>query len=78
MEDSLKKSLLTVCGLLEKYKVQYMLIGGTVHPQTNDQIISYFKTASPHNYAEKCEIILDMSKAQFNQYEKQRQEWYMR
>lgn len=29
MEDSLKNSLLTVCNLLEKYKVQYILIGGT-------------------------------------------------
>lgn len=29
MEDSLKSSLLTVCGLLEKYKISYMLVGGT-------------------------------------------------
>jgi hypothetical protein len=28
MEDDLKTSLLTVCKLLEKYDVQYMLIGG--------------------------------------------------
>ena len=29
MEDDLKNSLLTVWNLLEKFKVQYMLIGGT-------------------------------------------------
>lgn len=29
MEDNLKNSLLTVCTLLEKHNVQYMLIGGT-------------------------------------------------
>ena len=29
MEDKLKNSLMTVCRLLEKYDVQYMLIGGT-------------------------------------------------
>ena len=29
MEDSLKNSLLTVCKLLEKYKIRYMLVGGT-------------------------------------------------
>ena len=29
MEGNLKKSLLTVCSLLEKYNVQYMLVGGT-------------------------------------------------
>ena len=29
MEDNLKNSLLNVCKLLEKYKVQYMLAGGT-------------------------------------------------
>ncbi|WP_295790781.1 hypothetical protein [Mucilaginibacter sp.] len=29
MEDKLKNSLLTVCRLLEKYDVQYMLVGGT-------------------------------------------------
>lgn len=29
MEDNLKNPLLTVCNLLEKYSVQYMLIGGT-------------------------------------------------
>ena len=29
MEDILKNSLLTVCRSLEKYKVDYMLIGGT-------------------------------------------------
>jgi hypothetical protein len=29
LEDKLKNSLLTVCGLLEKYDVQYILIGGT-------------------------------------------------
>ena len=28
MEDDLKNSLLTVCSLLEKFKVQYMLVGG--------------------------------------------------
>lgn len=28
MEDSLKNSLLTVCRLLEKYKISYMLVGG--------------------------------------------------
>ena len=29
MEDDLKNSLLTICRLLEKFKVQYMLVGGT-------------------------------------------------
>jgi len=29
MEGNLKNSLLTVCTLLEKYNVKYMLIGGT-------------------------------------------------
>lgn len=29
MEDNLRKSLLTICRLFEKYKVQYILIGGT-------------------------------------------------
>lgn len=29
MEDDLKKSLLTVCNLLGKYNIPYMLIGGT-------------------------------------------------
>lgn len=29
MEDNLKNNLLTVCTLLEKHNVQYMLIGGT-------------------------------------------------
>jgi hypothetical protein len=29
MEDTLKDSLLTICRLLEKYNVKYMLIGGT-------------------------------------------------
>jgi len=29
MDDKLKNSLLTVCRLLEKYKIDYMLIGGT-------------------------------------------------
>lgn len=29
MEENLKNSLLTICGLLEKYNVQYMFIGGT-------------------------------------------------
>lgn len=29
MEDSLKNSLLTVCNLLNKHNIQYMLIGGT-------------------------------------------------
>jgi len=29
MKDDLRESLLKLCSLLEKYKVQYMLIGGT-------------------------------------------------
>jgi hypothetical protein len=29
MEDELKTSLLTVCNLLKKHKVQYILVGGT-------------------------------------------------
>jgi hypothetical protein len=29
MENNLKTSLLTICDLLEKHNVQYMLIGGT-------------------------------------------------
>ncbi|MDR6560024.1 MULTISPECIES: hypothetical protein [unclassified Arcicella] len=29
MEDNLKNSLLTICGLFEKHNVQYMIIGGT-------------------------------------------------
>jgi len=29
MEDNLKSSLLTVCKLLEKYSIPYMLVGGT-------------------------------------------------
>ena len=29
MSDDLRDTLLTVCSLLEKHKVQYMLIGGT-------------------------------------------------
>jgi len=29
MEDNHKNSLLAICKLLEKYNVQYMLIGGT-------------------------------------------------
>lgn len=29
MEDNIKKTLVTVCSLLEKYNVEYMLIGGT-------------------------------------------------
>jgi len=29
MEDDLKNSLLTVCNLLEKYNILYMLVGGT-------------------------------------------------
>jgi hypothetical protein len=29
MEENIKKWLLTVCSLLEKYNVKYLLIGGT-------------------------------------------------
>ena len=29
MDDDVTKSLLTVCKLLEKYNVPYMLVGGT-------------------------------------------------
>lgn len=29
MEDSLKNSLITVCELLEKNKIKYLLVGGT-------------------------------------------------
>lgn len=46
------------------------------HPYTLDTIISYFKSAYPKQYADKCEIMLNMSSDKFKKYEKERQEFY--
>jgi len=38
------------------------------HPSTSYHIIDYFKNKYPANYADKCEIILEMTSEQFKKY----------
>ncbi len=46
------------------------------HPYTKDKIIEYFKNKYPFDYSVKCETILRMSTEKFNEYEKNRQDFY--
>ncbi|MEO6978890.1 MAG: hypothetical protein ABI113_10950 [Mucilaginibacter sp.] len=40
------------------------------HPTTSYLIINYFKKQYPDNYADKCELLLNMSSDQFSEYMK--------
>jgi hypothetical protein len=39
------------------------------HPYTNHRILEYFKKAYPDNYSEKCEIMMDLTKEEFREFE---------
>lgn len=38
------------------------------HPYTKSHIIDYFKKMYPDSYADKCEVMLDMTPEQFKEY----------
>jgi hypothetical protein len=38
------------------------------HPYTSSHIVDYFKKMYPENYADKCEVMLDMTPDQFKEY----------
>jgi hypothetical protein len=38
------------------------------HPNTSSHIVDYFKKMYPDNYADKCEVMLEMTPEQFREY----------
>lgn len=38
------------------------------HPYTASHIVDYFKKMYPNNYSDKCQLILEMTKEQFEEY----------
>ena len=38
------------------------------HPYTSSHIVDYFKKMYPDNYADKCEVMLEMTPEQFKEY----------
>jgi len=45
------------------------------HPYTSSQIIDYFKSTYPDNYAPKCEIMLDMTPEKFQEFAKNKEQF---
>jgi len=46
------------------------------HPSTHDIVFNYFKTKYPHDWADKCAVLLGMEKAELNAYYKTREDFY--